>query len=66
MKRQICVIGMGKEFSCSGCNWHYILAYYFADEPKPEFDKDDDIRLTNGLCAHCFLESLEGSYVEID
>jgi len=51
---------MESEFKCGGCNWESSVAYYFSNEPEPQFDPEDPDRLENGLCAQCFLEMIEG------
>jgi hypothetical protein len=57
---EICSKVMDREYKCGGCNWDMIVAYYFSDEKEPEFESAEDDTLTNGCCASCFVEMLEG------
>jgi hypothetical protein len=61
---KICCKAMDNEYKCSGCNWEHQLAYYLDTTSEPEVDPKDEDRLTNGLCAQCFIETIEGCEVK--
>ena len=62
----ICAIsvddGMG-EAKCGRCNWSASTFYYFKSDGVPKPDKNDEGRLTHGICAQCMMDCLDGKKV---